>query len=401
MSLSTNIIKSIRTRILGLIVISSLVQVSCFGDGGAGTTSQDVEFLYPPVMRSLIYSSQEYIIELPVVNGQVINWISLEQGISDNEYFAITKVSFNGRDYTPPSTSASTVIETFTIRPPITGRPVSKRDVLLITMRYAPSTPVRGVDDLHTTRLQVHHDGGVGAKITTVYTLQGLTTGVLAGECNRDPADMEIFEYEFVNSEFQMYLCDANAGFDTKGLVNTERGNGAASEDTVPIQGNLVFYKADEDTLCVFGSDQPGGESPVATFPDFRLPLPAGFSDVTDALGALPANIPRNFRAECTLNEDGSFKCDQAIALTIFADQVPVNPLTLTNGVENPVAPDCPDFGPVPDAENFEPDYEMMPLGSDEIQLVGWTEILESTNTKGFNIDGALVVAIIKARLVQ
>lgn len=363
-----------------ILVFSLLVlNIHC---GGVGENTQSTKLLEAKPFVSQLFGETTKTISINVQENERIAWVGLDQS-ANYKYFAMTKISINGRTRIPKIIDPTDIEKNIIAYAPLRDSdPVLYPNQLLVTLKYSPIQAIENEGKPHKAYLLITH---AEPEIkTTRIELKGLTQGVLVSPCTRSPSSMDEVRYSLVNGTIDLYICDKNGVPDSQ--VNSSLGS-KTNLTPVPIDGDLVFYKPDSETICMMGSDKPGGQ-PEPTIVDFKLPIPKGISETTDNLGFLDVNVPRGLRAQCSLDIDGKLNCDNTFEVEVYGGGVPVSPFKISNDVENPTARDCLDFGEISGEGAFG--------SSDDITLIGWSEVLPNVNTEQFNIDGALVVGVFK-----
>lgn len=335
---------------------------------------------------SPLFGSVTKTLAVSVNPGDKISWMGL-QWAADYKFFSIQKITVNGTVINVDAPDPTKTFSNITINQPASfsgNTQANFNNQMLITVTYRPTVAIESDLTPHEAFLLIHFEAPKTGIVRLA--LNGYTRGISVSKCTRSPSSMEAVPYQILDGTIDLYICDSN------GVPASQVTAGAPGEKTniapVPIEGNITFYKPDEETVCFLG-ENPEGAAP--SIPNFDLPIPKGISEATDELGTLPVRLKKGLTGECLLKGGTDLECDSVVELDILNGGVPVSPLTVSNKrIENPEAADCLQFGEIQGEGDF---------GDDSLTLIGWGEVLENGNTLSYNIDGALVVAVIRLSL--
>lgn len=356
-----------------------------------GSDDQFTNKLVAQPFVSKLFGQTTKTIALSTNEGDQIAWMGLEWS-GDFKFFQIESV--NNLPDIPETIDSTAVVENITV----SSNPFDKKKngelisgPLTLRITYKPVTAIESELKPHKAYLLIAYEKP-NLGIVRI-ELQGFTKGVNVSKCARNVASMKLVEYKVVDDVFDLYLCDSNANIPSN-LVNSDKGE-KTNKAPVPISGTFTFYKPDNETVCFVGSDKPvdKGGKPDPTIPDFDLPIPEGLAPVK----SLKVNQQRSSFAECSLDKSGNLLCDANVLLEVGGTTLPIVPVTVSNIKEKPISRDCQTFGEIPDLDDL-PDDNAFDNSSGELTIVAWGEIGANPNTTNtaYNIDGGLVVAVIK-----
>lgn len=374
-------------RIINLIV--SFVIVLSFA--ACSTLNGEEQFTNKSIAPSLVselYGSVNQTLTINHEEDSHISWIGFIQS-NDFKYFKITKVQvgdevivedgeeIDGVEYTASSTS---VVENISVSSSESANNeyengtinVAGETDLKITVEYSPLVAIDSDTDPHEAYLIVYYDAPTQGAMRI--KLNGYTQGVKDSKCTQDVSSMEEIEYEFVESQFDLYFCSAQVA--DKGQNNDSEHGASTNLATIPVDGTLKAYQADDETVCLVSEPEP-------SIPDFVLPIPEGLAPID----SMDISMVEGSSAECTVDESGNFTCDGNVELDVL---VATSPMTVTNqtvSAETLQTSDCPDFGEISGSGAY---------GDDEVTLIVYGTVLSDANTEEYGIVDALIVGVLK-----
>lgn len=360
---------------LGLFSLISIVAtlLSC------GSDDQFTNKLVAQPFVSKLFGQTTKTIALSTNEGDQIAWMGLEWS-GDFKFFQIERV--NGT--APKTISSTTVFNDISV----STNPFDKKEdgmlvsgPLSIAITYKPLTAILSEERPHKAYLLIAYEKPNLGVVRI--ELQGLTKGINVSKCTRSASSMDTTTYSLKTGSLQLYLCDADVIEGAQVTGKSPSGKENVNLKDIPVEGKFTFYQPDNETVCILS----GSTDREPTIPDFDIPVPEGIKGVP-ANTILPVKLPTGSFAECSLDDSGNLLCDKSITLDVFNNAIPVTPLILTNGSIQPVSDDCPNFGEISGDKTF---------GGD-MKLVTWGVVTSNGKeslTAQFNIDGALIVAIL------
>jgi len=380
-----------------LILVFFIGAAACSNVGSDGQFTNKIE---APQFVTRQYDTVSKVVTVEHDAASHIAWLSFVQS-NDYKYFRITKVQLgsqvivadgmevNGNVFTPTPNAYVTDITV----PESSGSGATyvngslstgASQTLQITIQYSPLNAIESNDKPHTAYLLISYDEPHHgyARIE----LQGFTQGMKNEKCTRPAESMTTAEYQLTNSAIDLYFCSAQVAVNNQN--NTPQD--ASDPDFHGVSTNLVsvpfptdvvpFYQVDETTVCLL-------TSPVATIPDFTLPIPPGLSPID----SMDVGMMENSYAECTLDETGNIFCDQNINIDSLVSTSGFSLSSTGFTKEQTLTADCPDFGAIAGSGTFGDDMTVLFLGT----------TLADMQTTQYNIVDSLIVGVMNLKRVE